>query len=103
MSPHVLSSLVRIATHPKIFKHPSGTAEVIHFADTLLEAANCRIIEPGQRHWSIFRELCNATKASGNVVPDAWLAALAIEHGCVWITADFGFAKFPGLRWRTID
>ena len=36
----------------------------------------------------------------GNQITDAWLAALAIESGCEWITADRDYARFPGLRWR---
>jgi hypothetical protein len=103
MSPQVLSSLVRIATHPRIFVQPSRVAEVIRFADTLLNQTHCRIIQPGPRHWAIFRDLCHSADASGNLVPDAWLAALAIEHGCEWITSDRNFKIFPGLRWRMID
>jgi hypothetical protein len=103
ISPQVLSSVLRIATHPRIFVSPSRAAEAMRFADTLLDLPNCRIVQPGPRHWTIFRDLCQVTNASGNLVPDAWLAALAIEHGCEWITADRNFARFPGLRWRTID
>jgi toxin-antitoxin system PIN domain toxin len=103
ISPQVLSSVVRIATHPRIFVEPSRSADVIRFADTLLDQPHCRIVQPGPRHWTIFRDLCKAANASGNLVQDAWLAALAIEHGCEWITTDYDFARFPGLRWRTIE
>jgi uncharacterized protein len=103
MSPQVLSSVVRIATNPRIFVRPSRAAEVIAFADALLDQVHCRIVQPGARHWAIFRDLCKVANASGNLVQDAWLAALAIEHGCEWITTDSDFAKFPGLRWRSID
>ena len=102
MSPQVLSSVVRIATNPRIFVRPSRAADVIAFADVLLDQVHCRIVQPGSRHWMIFRDLCKASNASGNLVQDAWLAALAIEHGCEWITNDRDFAKFPGLRWRSI-
>lgn len=51
----------------------------------------------------IFRDLCKVANASGNLVQDAWLAALAIEHGCEWITADRDYAKFPGLRSRSVE
>jgi predicted nucleic acid-binding protein len=71
------------------------------FAERLLELPNCRVILAGARHWSIFCGLCRAAQATGNLVPDAWFAALAIEHGCEWITTDRDFARFPGLRWRT--
>lgn len=103
ISPQVLSSVVRIATHPRIFVAPSRTGDVIRFAGALLDQPHCRIVQPGPRHWKIFRDLSQATKASGNLVADAWLAALAIEHGCEWITTDRDFARFPELRWRTVD
>jgi toxin-antitoxin system PIN domain toxin len=103
MSPQVLSSVVRISTSPRIFVRPSRAKDVIAFADTLLDQPHCRIVQPGARHWAIFRDLCQAANVSGNVVQDAWLAALAIEHGCQWITSDSDFAKFPGLRWRSIE
>jgi uncharacterized protein len=45
-------------------------------------------------------DLCKKAAVSGNLVQDAWLAALAIESGCEWITFDRDFARFPGLRWR---
>jgi len=102
ISPQVLSSLIRIATHPKIFTRPSSAADAIRFADALLSQPLCRIVQPGPGHWTIFSDLCKVTRASGNLVPDAWFAALAIEHGCEWITNDVDFARFPGLRWRGV-
>jgi len=58
------------------------------------------VLIPGPRHWEIFARLCRKIGARGNRVPDAFLAALAIESGSEWMTADRGFARFPGLRWR---
>jgi len=55
---------------------------------------------PGPRHWEIFDRLCRAVDARGNLVPDAYLAALAVESGSEWITGDRDFSRFPGLRWR---
>jgi uncharacterized protein len=52
------------------------------------------------RHWGIFSALCRVTGSVGNAVADAYLAALAIEHGCEFVTTDTGFGRFPGLRWR---
>ncbi len=66
----------------------------------LLEQSNATVIVPGTRHWSIFLDHCGAAKASGNLVQDAWLAALAIESGCEWITTDRDYSRFPGLTWR---
>jgi len=52
------------------------------------------------RHWEIFARLCAEGGVKGNLVPDAYLAALAIESGCEWITTDRDFSRFKGLRWR---
>ncbi len=101
MSPQVLSSLVRIATHSRIFARPSRLEDVLAFGAILLAQPHCQVIQPGQRHWEIFCALCRKTQASGNLVPDAWLAALAIESGCEWITTDRDYARFEDLRWRT--
>jgi hypothetical protein len=49
----------------------------------------------------IFRDLCRAANAKGNLIPDAYLAALAIECGGEWVTMDREYARFPGLRWRS--
>jgi predicted nucleic acid-binding protein len=54
---------------------------------------------PGARHWEIFADLCRATGAAGNLVPNAYLAALAIESGSEWVSTDDGLARYPGLRW----
>ncbi len=55
---------------------------------------------PGPRHWEIFVRLCRAVRVKGNLVQDAYLAALAIESGSEWITTDRDYSRFPGLRWR---
>jgi toxin-antitoxin system PIN domain toxin len=100
MSPQVLGSVVRIATHPRIFAKPSRLEEALAFAAVLLDQPHCQVVEPGPRHWRIFRELCRRAQATGNLVQDAWFAALAMESGCEWITADRDYARFEGLRWR---
>lgn len=97
----VLSGFVRITTHPKVFASPSPVMAALEFAEQVREQPNAMLIEPGERHWSIFRRLCVEAKAKGNLVPDAYLAALAIEGGCEWITTDRDYSRFPGLRWRS--
>ena len=100
MAPQVLSGMIRITTHPKVFAAPSGLDEVIRFCDMLLAQPHCLFVQPGERHWGIFKRLCTEADARGNLVPDAWFAALAIESGCEWITLDRDYARFPGLQWR---
>ncbi len=75
--------------------------DALLFSNTLLSRPNCHKILPGERQWDIFTDLCRKVDAKGNLVQDAWFAALAIEHGCEWITFDRDYARFPGLRWRT--
>ncbi len=73
---------------------------MLEFVRELREQPNCRIIAPGSRHWQIFTDLCKSQSATGNLIPDIWFAALAIESGCEWITTDGDYEKIPGLRWR---
>jgi uncharacterized protein len=100
MSPLALSAMVRLATNKRMFDKPSTPQEAFAFADQLLEQPNCEIVEPGARHWDIFKRLYIETKTTGPKTTDVWYAALAIEHGCEWITFDRDFAQFPGLKWR---
>jgi len=100
ISPQVLSSVARICTHPRIFKQPSRMDDILAFCRVLLELPSATVIEPAERHWSIFESLCRSSRASGNLVQDAWFAALAIESGCEWITTDRDYARFDGLAWR---
>jgi toxin-antitoxin system PIN domain toxin len=95
-----LSAFVRIVTNPRIFDRPSTLEEALVFAAALTRGANAVRIGPGPRHWDIFTRLCREAHVKGDVVTDAYFAALAIEHGCEWITLDSDFARFPGLKWR---
>ena len=96
----VLSGFIRIVTHPRIFREPTPLDMALAFAGEIRDRPNCVAVNPGKRHWSIFGELCLASGAKGNLVPDAWLAAIAIESGSEWVTMDRDYARFPGLRCR---
>jgi len=96
----VLSGFLRIVTHPRVFDPPTPIAQAIEFVRALREQPHCLIVKPGDRHWDIFLGLCLDVHAKGNVVPDAYLAALAIESGSEWVTTDRDFARFAGLTWR---
>lgn len=100
MSDLVISGFLRVVTHPRIFVSPSSLADAMQFAEELRACPNRVAVSPGNDHWRIFCRLCDTAGAKGNLIPDAWLAAMAIEHGCEWITTDGDFARFPGLRWR---
>ena len=73
---------------------------MLAFAGELRALDTFAAIEPGNQRWRIFVDLCRATNARGNLITDAYLAALAIENGAEFITTDHDFARFPGLRWR---
>jgi uncharacterized protein len=101
LSELALQGLLRIATNPRICRPPSTTRQVLQFVDALASRSTCSLIRPGPRHWIIFRTLCEEGNLSGKIVADAAHAALAIESGCEWVTADTDFARFaPPLRWR---
>jgi hypothetical protein len=100
ISPLALAAVVRVTTNRRAYPTPSSLDDAFRFSDYLLGQPHCQIVEPGERHWDIFRRLCIETETRGPIVTDAWYAALAIESGCEWITLDRDFARFPGLRWR---
>jgi uncharacterized protein len=96
----VLSGFVRVVTHPRAFVQPDRVEDALAFADALRGAPQAVRVAAGAAHWSIFSRLCRQAGAKGNLVPDAFLAALAIESGCEWVTADRDYARFPDLRWH---
>ena len=100
MSDLVLSGFLRVVSHPKVFQDPSPLDAALEFVTQIRTRPNCVLIAPGDRHWEIFASLLRAVQAKGNLIPDAYLAALAIEHGADWVTTDRDYARFPGLRWR---
>jgi hypothetical protein len=100
LSELVLSGFLRVVTHPRVFVSPTPLERALEFAEVLRSAPNRVGLEAGPRHWEIFVRLCRDAKARGNLLPDAWFAALAIESGSEWITTDRDYARFPGLRWR---
>ena len=99
MADPVLSGFLRIATHPRIFDPPTSLDTALTFIDQIRTRPNCVRLTPGPRHWEIFVNLCQVADARGNLVQDAYLAALAIESGSEWITTDRDFSRIPDLRW----
>ena len=89
-----------MVTNPRIYKDPTPVEDALTAASAIRDRSNCVRLTPGPRDWSIFTDLCRKSGARGNDVTDAYHAALAIEHGCEFITADKGFSRFAGLNWR---
>jgi toxin-antitoxin system PIN domain toxin len=98
----VLTAFIRLCTNPRVFRDPAPTADVIQFAEEVRGRPNGRAVSPGPRHWGIFIGLCDRTGVGGDLIPDAYLAALAIESGCDLVTFDRGFGRFDGLRWELL-
>lgn len=95
---HVLAGFLRIVTNRRIFEEPTSMAQALEVCAVVLDAPAARRVHPGPEHWRIFAGLCSQVGASGNDVPDAYLAALAIERGATFVTRDRGFDRFAGLR-----
>lgn len=81
----VLSGFLRVVTHPKVFTRPTPLSHAIAFCETLRSQPNATVLAPGPRHWGIFTGLCADADARGNLIPDAYFAALAIETGSEWL------------------
>jgi len=94
-----LTGFLRVVTNGRVFSDPTPLRVALNFTDTLRDHAAAIHVSPGARHWQLFRDLCVAIGARGNDIPDAYLAALAIESGSELLTVDRGFGRFPGLRW----
>jgi toxin-antitoxin system PIN domain toxin len=96
----VLSGFLRVVTHVRVFRRPTPMKLALEFVAAIRARPNCVPVVPGPRHWEIFVRLCREAAVKGNLVPDAYLAALAIESGSEWISTDRDFVRFPGLKWR---
>jgi toxin-antitoxin system PIN domain toxin len=92
-------AFVRIATNRRLHDAPLSLAQAFAAIRTVLSPANVEIVHPGPNHLRFFHEACLAAGAAGNLVTDAHLAALAMEHDCILASSDTDFGRFPGLRW----
>ncbi len=101
ISEAVLHGFLRIVTNSKIFSPPSTLDQAFEFIDALIEQPRCTMVRPGPNHWAIYRRLCLENDVRGKLSADATHAALAVEYGCEWVSADTDFARFaPLLRFR---
>lgn len=94
----VLASFLRLVTNHRIFHDPAPPAAAVGFCDALLATPSAQLVHGSQRHWSIFGQLVASMRLRVNDVPDALLAAVAIERGARLATLDTGFRRFAGLR-----
>jgi len=95
----VLLAFVPLATNPRVFAAPLTVEEALDFVDSWLEQPNTTIAHPTDRHGRLLRELLESLGTAGNLVSDAHLAALSVEHGAELWPGDSDFARFPRVRW----
>ncbi len=96
----VVSAFIRIGTNARVFNRPLTPDEATDRVTSWMAQPCVRIVRPIERHWDVFRSLLLDAEARGNLVTDAHLAALAIEHGYKLCSTDSDFARFPRLKWR---
>ena len=95
-----VTAFIRITTNSKFPSQRFSVNEAVEIAEAWLGQPNIRPIAPSETHWHHLRRMLLDGQACGPLVPDAHLAALALEYGGVLHTTDRDFARFPGLRWK---
>lgn len=95
----VLLAFVRLSTRSAVFASPLTAEEALDVVDEWLALPSVVVVHPGARHAAVLRELLAGVGTAGNLVPDAHLAALAVEHGAELCSSDADFSRFPGVRW----
>lgn len=94
----VWTSFLRITTNRRIFPVPTPLLEAFEFLDATCAQAQYLALTGGPRHLELVRKMCLEANASGDLVPDAVIAAIALEHNCTIVTLDRDFARFPSVR-----
>jgi uncharacterized protein len=95
-----IGTFLRISTHPRIVANPFSSSEAMAYVNVWLDAGPTWIPPVSTRTLSVLDSLVTRYHVTGNLVPDAQLAALAIEHGLELLSADTDFARFKEVRWR---
>jgi hypothetical protein len=95
----VLLAFVRVSTSSRVFERPLPPAQAFDIVDAWLAQPCAVILNPGDRHAALVRELLQPLGTAANLVNDAHLSALAIEHGAELCSCDSDFSRFSGLRW----
>ena len=95
----VIGAFIRIASNARVFENPLSVAQALKRVQSWLDQPCTRLIEPTDRHWLVWQLMLTEGQALGNLVTDAHLAALAVQHGCELMSTDMDFARFPKLKW----
>ena len=96
----VITAFIRIATNPRIHRRPLTADEAMARVQSWLDQPCVRIVHPTEEHWALFQQMLRRGRATANLVADAHLAALALEHDSEFNSTDSDFARFPGLKWK---
>ena len=96
----VLNAFIRISTNARLHQRPLTIKEATERVDSWFNQPCVRILQPTEQHWAIFQRMLREGKAAGNLVSDAHLAALAVEHNCALYSTDADFSRFRGLKWK---
>ncbi|MGZ4389958.1 MAG: TA system VapC family ribonuclease toxin [Gaiellaceae bacterium] len=94
----VLLAFLRLATHTGVFPRPLALDEAVAVVELWLEQPPAVVVEPAARHLSLLHGLLEVSGVAGNLVNDAHLAALAVEHGAAIVSFDRDFGRFEGVR-----
>ena len=97
----VLLAFIRLVTHQGVFARPLASADAVAVVRHWLARSTATVIEPTSRHLAVLAGLLDDAGTAGNLVNDAHLAALALEHDCEIVSYDADFARFSGVRWHT--
>jgi len=92
-------AFIRIMTHGQVFRRPLSLDEAVAIVDAWIAHPSVALLEPGERHWAILKAFLTQGQAAGPLAMDAYLAALAVEHGASLCSTDRDFARFTGLSW----
>lgn len=96
----VLSAFIRIGTNARLHQRPLTLREATERVQSWFNQPCVRLVQPTDQHWIFFQRMLRDGKAVGNLVSDAHLAALAVEHNCVLHSTDADFSRFKGLKWK---
>ena len=96
----VLTAFIRIATNARLHQRPLTLKEAANRVQSWMDQPCVHLIHPTEEHWEIFQRMLHEGNATANLVSDAHLAALAIEHNCELCSTDSDFARVHGLNWR---
>jgi len=96
----VVTAFIRIGTNARLHKRPLTLKEAIERVQSWIDQPCVRIIQASEQHWELFQKMLRVGNATANMVSDARLAALAVEHNCMLHSTDTDFARFRGLKWK---